>query len=60
MTAQQASDRLRRMIAQKLNAVEAVHRKRSWTPSEKAMTVADLRMDIDALKIAVKTLEAAK
>lgn len=48
--------RLARMVQAKKRAIEAVRRKRSWRPSEKALTIADLEQDIEALMVAIRDL----
>lgn len=49
---------LRGLIKGRQASILAVDRKRSWRDSEKAMTVAEYRMQIDALVKAINSINA--
>lgn len=47
---------LQQIRRKKLDTLTAINRKRSWRPSEKAMTMALVNREVEALDLSIKAL----
>lgn len=58
MTPERACKTLTKLRTRLISAMKQISRKRAWTPAEKACSMADYQMEIDAIDLALLTLNS--